>query len=141
MKAKSRFNFTDIVLILAILVIISGFLFRKPIEKLIEDVYFKTDVTYTVQADAEPALNLGPGKELFDTNGVSLGTVSKIQFFTSDTTTLSRITIITQGMTDNSGTYVGDKMFIAPGVNINFKTKDGLHLQGTVKIVKTDSAK
>lgn len=138
MKTK-KFNFTDIVLILAIIAVVCGFAFRKPIEKLIETNFFKTEVTYVLSPDASDSFTFDVGTEIFDDNGQSLGTVSKINFTTEEVVEIDRITVITQGIKNNSGVYIGDKMFIAPGVNINIRTNDGTMCSVTVKTVKSSA--
>lgn len=141
MKFNKKFNFTDIILIVVLLAVVCGFAFRAPIEKLIENTFMKTEVNYVIETEADTLLNFEIGKDIYDINGVSLGTVSKIDFSFEKMMTHGRVTLSATGIKDNSGVYIGEKMFIAPGVNISFKLDTGLSGSGTVKIVKTESLK
>lgn len=126
-KNIKKFNGTDVVILLALIAVASAIIFRNSAEKMIEDLFYKTQITYFVLADKEGTENLKEGMILFDNEKNMLGTVENIK---DDTDTSEEypdryeIEISTQGMRDSIGTYIGDGMFIAPGKNLQLYTDE-----------------
>lgn len=134
MSARKRFNFCDIIIIFALLTIILSFAFRKPIENIFDTLFFQTNISYTVESD-DSHFNtsvLKNGDVLYNSSNEAVGTIESV---TSGDKT--RIIINTSGKADKTGVYIGNKMFIAPGLNIDLHTEQGYFFNCLVKKVQT----
>ena len=134
MSTGKRFNFCDIILIVALLATILSFVLRKPLESMLETVFFHTNVLYTVEADAETfdISKLESGTVIYNSENKAVGTVDDISAGNN-----VKIIINADALTDKTGTYVENNMFIAPGLNISLHTEQGYFFNCIVKKVQT----
>ena len=134
MSTGKRFNFCDIILIAALLATILSFVLRKPLESMLETVFFHTNVLYTVEADAETfdISKLESGTVIYNSENKAVGTVDDISAGNN-----VKIIINADALTDKTGTYVENNMFIAPGLNISLHTEQGYFFNCIVKKVQT----
>lgn len=134
MTAGKRFNFCDIILIVALLATILSFVLRKPIEKMLDTLFFQTNVLYTVEAGEETfdVSKLEPGAILYNDEHQAVGTVDGIS-----TDNNVKIVVSANGIADKTGIYIEKNMFIAPGLNISLHTEQGYFFNCIVKKVQT----
>lgn len=136
MKKNKRINFCDIIILIALLAVVCGLTFRKPVENLVESLFFKSDVVYTADVynnDNFDLSQLSEGTELYNEADEYVGTIIRIkQDF------IPQITINTSGLSDRTGTYIGKNMFIAPGLNIELHTQNSGSFICLVKKVQTN---
>lgn len=145
MKNKlKKFNASDVIIVVGILAVICGILFRNPVEKLFSDLFYQKNIEYVVIISAEDERLLDEGAEIKDARGESLGVVKLIKpdalskdengVFSSYS-----VTIETVGMTDKLGTYIGNSQFIAPRVAFEIYSLSGEPIKCVVRKVESDS--
>lgn len=129
-----RFNGTDIIIVLAVLAVVCGIVFRTSFEKLVDSLFYKAEITYTVEIAGVNVFELKNGVEVYDTDGNSIGVVVKKTV--SDDRTKSVITINTIGKHDSHGNYIGNSTFIAPGKQLDICLKSNKVFSALVKKVE-----
>ena len=122
MNIKKHINSADIVILLGVLAVIASLIFRQPAKKLISEMFFSTEVTYSVHVFDASDNAFGIGTELFDVHGNNIGVVADIQSGFSE----ALITVNTPGMRDETGVFIADSMFIAAGLEIEIYSPAGL---------------
>ena len=136
-KGIKSFNFADFIILLALLVVICGAAFKKPVEKVIDELYSKADITYELEISKEYKNKFEVGSKLYDDKGIYIGSVVEVLVGDNDNTV--NLTIETQGKHDNKGNYIGDSMFIAPGKEMDLHLNDKDVVKALVKKVQYDT--
>ena len=138
MKKKIKsFNATDFVILLAFIAIICGIIFRSSFEKIVDSLFYKADITYTVELSGTNMPELKKGVEIFDGDRNSIGTI--VDKTSSHDRTKTIITIETVGKHDNRGNYIGASTFIAPGKQLDLCLKNNKIFPSLVKKVEYKS--
>lgn len=138
-----RFNVADVVIIIGLLAIIGGILFRNPIENLFTELFYQKNIQYTISVSADDAKMLSEGLVITDVNGNDLGTVKYIKPNTSAKDIYGvvigyNVMIEAVGMTDKLGTYIGNSQFIAPRMSFEFYAGSSDPIDCIVKKVESD---
>ncbi len=136
-KGIKSFNFADFIILLALLVVICGVAFKKPVEKVIDELYYKADITYELEIGKEYKNKFEVGSKLHDEKGIYIGSVVEVNADDSNRTV--NLTIETQGKHDNKGNYIGDSMFIAPGKKMDLYLDNNDVVKALVKKVQYDT--
>ncbi len=140
MKNQKSVKSADLLIVLALLAIICTLLFRKPIEKMVSELFLGTEVTYTVQFYGNLDPSFKKGSEVFNAKGTCIGTIQKVAYLGKDSDTGETPTVLTitaDGLKNPTGTYVGESMFIAPGLNMEIRSDKQMSAYCVVKKVQT----
>ena len=137
-----RFNISDIVIMIGVIALVCGLMFRNPVERILKNMFYQSNIEYVVGVSVEDANYLKEGTEIKNIFGDSLGTV---KFIKPDTAAKDengiivgyKATIETVGITDKLGTYIGDSMFIAPRLAIEVYTESNEPIICVVKKIET----
>ena len=144
---KHLFNSADVILVLGVLALLCGAVFRRPIESMIADRFSAVEVRYTltiygVAADQADFLKIGD--RIYNNDGEDIGKIETITVDDSHTDgTDERVsvicTVLSSGLSDSSGLYVGERepMFIAPGKTLEAHSSDYTTFTGIVKKTET----
>lgn len=111
-----------------------GIIFRSSFEKLVDNLFYKADITYTVEINGMNVPELKKDVEIFDGEGNSFGVIVKKTV--SDDRTRTVLTVSTVGKHDDRGNYIGNSTFIAPGKQLDFCLKDNKVFSSLVKKVE-----
>ena len=111
-----------------------GIIFRSSFEKLVDNLFYKADITYTVEINGMNVPELKKGVEIFDGEGNSFGVIVKKTV--SDDRTRTVLTVSTVGKHDDRGNYIGNSTFIAPGKQLDFCLKLKKVISSLVKKVE-----
>lgn len=138
MKTKIKnFNATDVVILLAIIAIFCGIIFRSSFEKIVDSLFYKVDITYTVEITGADVSELKIGVQVFDSDGNNIGTVVKKDI--SDDHSKTVLVIETVGKHDSRGNYIGGSTFIAPGKQLDLCLENNKVFPALVKKVEYNS--
>ncbi len=132
-----RFNSADVIIILAVIAVVCGIIFRSSFEKLVDSLFYKADITYTVEITGMNVPDLKRDVEVFDSDGNSIGVIIKKEV--SDDRMKTVLTISTVGKHDNRGNYIGNSTFIAPGKQLEICLKNNKVFSTLVKKVEYKS--
>lgn len=146
-KAKRLFNSADLIVLLALLAIIGGAFFRRPIEVMLTERFRSAEVAYTAEiygVTSDETDLLKSGDILYDESGRMIGTVEEVQSTladkndrTSSGSTKVNLTVYvsSEGYSDDSGLYIGKSspLFIAPGKTIQAHSSDHASFTFVVK--------
>lgn len=136
-KNIKRFNSADIVVVLAVVAILCAIIFRTSFEKMVDSLFYKADITYTVEITGMNVPELKKDVEVFDSEGNSIGVI--IKKVVSEDRMKTVLTIFTEGKHDNRGNYIGNSTFIAPGKQIDLCLKNNKTFSSVVKKVEYES--
>ena len=136
-KRIKNFNVTDFVILLAFIAIICGIFFRSSFEKIVDSLFYKADIVYTVEIMGTNIPELKNGTEVFDGDGNSIGTITSKTMSEDRAKTL--FVIETVGKHDNRGNYIGASTFIAPGKQLDLCLKNNKVFSSLVKKVEYES--
>ena len=134
MKSIKRFNFSDFVIVFALLVIVCGLIFRQPAENIIDDLYNKANISYEVEIDGIGYNDLKSGIEIFDARENTLGIIKNVKTNSEKNTTI--LVIETEGKHNSRGNYIGDSIFVAAGKKMDFCLKNNKVFSALVKKVQ-----
>lgn len=137
-KRKLVFNSSDFIVVLALLAIVCGALFRSPLEKMLDERLSSTEILYTVEAYGVPddlKTCLAVGGTLYGDDDIVLGVLKSVETELADKNALTEsggvsvnimCTISCDGFSNADGLYIGREktMFIAPGKSIRAYTSD-----------------
>lgn len=132
-NTKKLFNSADAIVVLALLAIVCGAFFRRPIEDMLAARYHSANVTYTMEiygvaSDGNDFLR--EGDTIYTDDGRNIGVVESVQSTLADkndrtssgeTKVNLTCSVSSQGYADDSGLYVGtdSPLFIAPGKTVD----------------------
>lgn len=129
-----RFNSADVIIILAVVAVFCGIFFRNSFEKLVDSLFYKADITYTLEIAGMNYPELSKNVELYDSDGAGIGVIVKKEISQEHTKTV--LTVSTVGKHDNKGNYIGNSTFIAPGKQLDICLKNNKVFSALVKKVE-----
>ena len=132
-----RFNSADVIIILAVVAVVCGLLFRNSFERLVDSLFYKADITYTLEISGTNYPELNKNVELYDSEGANIGVIIKKEI--SEERTKTVLTVSTVGKHDNRGNYIGNSTFIAPGKQLDICLKNNKVFSTLVKKVEYSS--
>lgn len=150
-KTVHRFlNAADVIVVLALLAILCGIFFRRPLETIISDRFNSVTVTYTLcvyDVPADQADFLRENDRIYNSDGQMIGQVETVQTELSsknpsEGSGAERVNVLcrvlAEGLSDSSGVYVGEDtpMFIAPGKTVEAHSSDYTSFTGVVRKVE-----
>ncbi len=144
---KRLFNSADVILILALLCILCGAVFRRPVESMIADRFSSVEVRYTLTihgVSQDQADFLKEGDRIYNSDGEDIGRIESVSAEIPAENAADRrvslvCTVLSPGLSDSSGLYVGQRepMFIAPGKTVEAHSSDYTSFTGIVKKTET----
>ncbi len=132
-----RINSADVIILLAVIAVVCGIIFRTSFEKLVDSLFYKADITYTVEIAGMNVPELKKDVEVFGSDGNSIGVIIRKDI--SDDRMKTVLVISTVGKHDNQGNYIGASTFIAPGKELEICLKNNKVFSSLVKKVEYKS--